>query len=127
MQPDLVVFSDGLAYPPIELIELCIAKNIRFVTIAQANSDCFWLDDMDAKRYRVGFAAALRCYFVQGRTSGWSRSKLAVRCPTRNWFGTHTISTKNFRLLGLLRVKKVSCASHLLLGYIRLRKVRIYC
>lgn len=64
MQPNLVVFSDGLAYPPIELIELCIAKNIRFVTIAQANSDCFWLDDMDAKRYRVGFAAALRCYFV---------------------------------------------------------------
>jgi glycosyltransferase involved in cell wall biosynthesis len=60
----LVVFSDGFALPPIELLELCATKRMPFVTMGQANRDGFWFDDHAADRYRIALAAALRCYFV---------------------------------------------------------------
>jgi glycosyltransferase involved in cell wall biosynthesis len=62
--PSLVVFSDGVALPPIELLELCIAKGVPFVTLGQANWEGFWYADDLAARYRVALAAALRCFFV---------------------------------------------------------------
>jgi glycosyltransferase involved in cell wall biosynthesis len=62
--PALVVFSDGGARPPIELLELSVTKNLPFVTIAQANSDNYWLDDVNAERYRNALECARRCYFV---------------------------------------------------------------
>lgn len=37
--PDLVVLSDGNALPPIDVMELCIAQGLPFVTIAEANCD----------------------------------------------------------------------------------------
>jgi glycosyltransferase involved in cell wall biosynthesis len=62
--PALVVFSDGGALPPIELLELCAAKRLPFVTIGQANWDAAWHPDNSAKRYRTALAKALRCFFV---------------------------------------------------------------
>jgi glycosyltransferase involved in cell wall biosynthesis len=62
--PALVVFSDGGAFPPIQLLELCIGRRVPFATIGQANWEWAWPSDDVAERYRHAFAAALRCYFV---------------------------------------------------------------
>jgi glycosyltransferase involved in cell wall biosynthesis len=58
------VISVGNNFPPIDLLEFCIANRLPFVTIAHANSDSWWPDDAAANRYRVALAAARRCYFV---------------------------------------------------------------
>jgi glycosyltransferase involved in cell wall biosynthesis len=65
--PVIAVLSDGGTLPPIELLELCIAKRIPFVTISHAGSEAVCYDDDLAKRYRVALAAALRCFFVAKR------------------------------------------------------------
>jgi glycosyltransferase involved in cell wall biosynthesis len=62
--PKLVVFSDGGAFPPIDLLEMCNAKRLRFVTIGQANYVDWWPIDSLAARYRTALATSLRCYFV---------------------------------------------------------------
>jgi len=62
--PRLVVFSDGGTFSPVDLLELCIARKLPFVTIGQANSEGGWPNDNLADRYRSALAAALRCYFV---------------------------------------------------------------
>ena len=56
-QPELVIISTGGVFPPIEWLELCREKGLPFVTIGQANSEHFWLEDETATRYR----RALRC------------------------------------------------------------------
>ena len=62
--PAIAVLSDGGTLPPIQLLELCIAKRIPFVTISHAGSEAVCYDDNLAKRYRGALAAALRCFFV---------------------------------------------------------------
>jgi glycosyltransferase involved in cell wall biosynthesis len=65
--PAIAVLSDGGTFPPIELLELCIAKRIPFVTISHAGSEAVSYDDDAAKRYRAALAPALRCFFVAER------------------------------------------------------------
>jgi glycosyltransferase involved in cell wall biosynthesis len=43
---------------------LCVARQLPFVTIMQANKEAVWYPDDVARRYRVALAAARRCYFV---------------------------------------------------------------
>ena len=74
--PKLVVFSEGFAYPPIELIELCVSKDLPFVTIANGNYEEAWPYDADAARYRNAFAVALRCYFVSRATQGMTEKHI---------------------------------------------------
>src|SRR5262249_21599416 len=62
--PQLVVLSSGGPVLPIELLDLCIAKQVPFVTIGQANLENWWPDDYEAERYRKALSAAIRCYFV---------------------------------------------------------------
>jgi hypothetical protein len=62
--PALAVFSHAGALPPVELLELCIANNIAFVTIGQANGDRDWHADAIAERYRSVLARSRRCFFV---------------------------------------------------------------
>jgi glycosyltransferase involved in cell wall biosynthesis len=62
----LVVFSDGSAFPPVELLELCVGRRLPFVTIGQSNWDIGWCPDDIAERYRTALASALRCFFVSG-------------------------------------------------------------
>jgi len=62
--PALVVFSEGNALPPIDLLELCIARGVPFCTLTQANKEAVWYPDEIAKRYRRALAAARRCFFV---------------------------------------------------------------
>ena len=63
-KPALVVFSEGGAHPVLELIEMCAAKNVPFVTIVQSNRDDAWQPDERASRYRAVLSAARRCFFV---------------------------------------------------------------
>jgi glycosyltransferase involved in cell wall biosynthesis len=62
--PALVVFSDGAPFPPVQLLELCVARRLPFATIGQANWLEWWPSDDVAERYRVALASALRCFFV---------------------------------------------------------------
>jgi glycosyltransferase involved in cell wall biosynthesis len=62
--PALIVLSDGAALPPIELVEMCAARGLPFVTFGHANSDSWWFPDEIAERYRRALPKALRCYFV---------------------------------------------------------------
>jgi glycosyltransferase involved in cell wall biosynthesis len=60
----LVVFSEGNALPPIELLEMCVIKRSPFVTIVQADKEAVWYSDDLAARYRAALGAAQRCFFV---------------------------------------------------------------
>jgi glycosyltransferase involved in cell wall biosynthesis len=64
VQPEIVIFSTGDIFPPIEWLELCREKGLRFATLGQANCEYFWYDDETAARYRRALRAATRCYFV---------------------------------------------------------------
>jgi len=44
-RPGLVVISEGAAFPPIDLLELCVDRRLPFVTIQHANTEGFWVDD----------------------------------------------------------------------------------
>lgn len=63
-RPDLVVFSEGNALPQVDLLELCVARGLPFVTIMHANKEAVWYSDQLAERYRRALAAAQRCFFV---------------------------------------------------------------
>jgi glycosyltransferase involved in cell wall biosynthesis len=62
--PRLVVVSTGGAFPPVDLLEMCIARSLPFVTISQSGFVDRWCDDNLAARYRKVATAPLRCYFV---------------------------------------------------------------
>jgi glycosyltransferase involved in cell wall biosynthesis len=79
--PGLVVFSDGGPFPPIDLLELCIAKKLPFVTIGQANSDGWWPDDDIAERYRSALPFALRCYFVSKANQRLTEKQIGCELP----------------------------------------------
>jgi glycosyltransferase involved in cell wall biosynthesis len=64
VSPRLVVISEGAGFPPIELLDLCIGRQLPFVWIQHVNTEWFWVRDELAERYRKAFAAAQRCYFV---------------------------------------------------------------
>jgi glycosyltransferase involved in cell wall biosynthesis len=62
--PGLVVLSHGGPIPPLELLELCVAKNRPFVTIGHLNHEGTWYPDEQAERLRAVLRAASRCFFV---------------------------------------------------------------
>ena len=80
-QPAIVVFSDGAALPPVQLLELCIAKNLPFVTIGQSNSTDAWPPDPVAARYRAALPAALRCYFVSDSNRRLAEKQIGTELP----------------------------------------------
>jgi glycosyltransferase involved in cell wall biosynthesis len=64
ISPALVVISEGGAFPPIELVELCVMKGLPFAAVMHANFDNWWPKDDVAARYRKALPLALRCFFV---------------------------------------------------------------
>lgn len=82
MHPALAVLSCGAALPSIELIESCARKEIPFITIGQANSENWWLEDDLAERYRLVLPAALRCYFVS--RANLELAEKQIGCPLPN-------------------------------------------
>jgi glycosyltransferase involved in cell wall biosynthesis len=81
-RPALVVFSDGGPLPPIELLELCVANDVPFVTIGQANLDGAWHADAIAERYRaVLLPAARRCFFVSQANLRLAEKQIGTALP----------------------------------------------
>lgn len=64
MPPALVVLSDGGAFHPIDLLELCASKKLPFVTISHVNHEDVWPNDELARRYRTVLPHAQACFFV---------------------------------------------------------------
>jgi glycosyltransferase involved in cell wall biosynthesis len=62
--PALVVISDGNCMPPVSVLEFCVSRNLRFVTIGHMTSEYFGIDDVWAERYRTLMPLAQCCYFV---------------------------------------------------------------
>jgi glycosyltransferase involved in cell wall biosynthesis len=79
--PEFVVFSDGGSFPLIDLLEVCATKRLPFVTIGQANTDYWWLDDALAERYRAALGAALRCYFVSNANRRLAEKQIGCELP----------------------------------------------
>jgi glycosyltransferase involved in cell wall biosynthesis len=75
--PALVVFSEGNALPPLDMLELCAAKRLPFVTITHANKEAVWYSDGVAERYRRALAAAQRCFFVSEGNRRLSEKQIA--------------------------------------------------
>jgi len=113
----IAVLSDGGTLPPIQLLELCIAKRLPFVTISHADSEAVWYDDDLAKRYRTALAAALRCFFVAQANRRMAEKKIGgelanaevVRNPfnvsydtTLPWPGSGAVGPVRFACVGRL-------------------------
>lgn len=80
-RPQLVVISDGGAFPPIDILEFCAARQCPFVTISQANDHSFWPDDDVAPRYRRALPSALRCYFVSRANLHLAENQIGTTFP----------------------------------------------
>jgi glycosyltransferase involved in cell wall biosynthesis len=61
--PSLVVISDGGAFPPIDLVEMCVARGWPFAIVGHGNFG-YWPPDELAARYRRAFSLARQCFFV---------------------------------------------------------------
>jgi glycosyltransferase involved in cell wall biosynthesis len=79
--PSLVVLGYGDPFPQLELVELCAARNLPFVTVAQANPEDYWLADDRAARFRVALPKALRCYFVSQANRRLAEKQLGADLP----------------------------------------------
>jgi glycosyltransferase involved in cell wall biosynthesis len=80
-RPELVIFSEGLTYPPVELLELCISQDLPFVTISHKNCDDFWPSDVYAARYRKALSHARRCYFVSEANLRLAEKQIGTELP----------------------------------------------
>ena len=80
-RPALVVISEGGAFPPIDLLELCMAKQLPFVTIQQANTEWYWVSDDLAERYRRALFAAQRCFFVSKANQRLTEKQIGSELP----------------------------------------------
>jgi glycosyltransferase involved in cell wall biosynthesis len=97
-RPGLVVISEAGAFPPIDLLELCIKRELPFVTIHQANSDGWWVDDYSAGRYRVAFAAAKRCFFVSKANHRLMEKQIGCELPNAEVVWNPVNVDRNIRL-----------------------------
>jgi glycosyltransferase involved in cell wall biosynthesis len=77
----IAVLSDGGTLPPIQLLELCVARRTPFVTISQAGSEAVCYDDDLAKRYRAALSAALRCFFVAQANRRMAEKQIGGELP----------------------------------------------
>lgn len=79
--PALVVLSDGTGLPPIEVLELCTAERVSFVTITHLGRETEWFADDMAKRFRFALSAAQRCYFVSRANVSLVEKQIAGELP----------------------------------------------
>jgi glycosyltransferase involved in cell wall biosynthesis len=62
--PSLVVISDGVLIPPIELAEMCIRKGWPFAILTHSALPSWWASDEFAAVCRKVLPMARRCFFV---------------------------------------------------------------
>ena len=79
--PKFVVISDGAPFPPLDLLEMCVTKRLRFVIIVQCNQYFWWPADDLAGRYRTALAAAQRCYFVSDANRSIAEKQVGCELP----------------------------------------------
>jgi len=76
ISPSLIIISEGGAFPPIELLEWCVAKRCPFAAVMQANFEDWWPMDEVASRYRKAFKMARRCFFVSNANRALAEKQL---------------------------------------------------
>jgi glycosyltransferase involved in cell wall biosynthesis len=115
--PKLVVISEGLTYPPLGLLELCISRKVPFVTIAHLTFENWWPLDPEAARYRDAFDRALRCYFVSKGNLRLTRTQLATDLANaeviRNPFNIGFNSSPAWPALGADDELRLACVARL--------------
>jgi glycosyltransferase involved in cell wall biosynthesis len=62
--PSLVVISEGWAFPPVELVEMCVAKGWPFVIVAHMVSSTWWPSDKMTAQLQKVLPLARRYFFV---------------------------------------------------------------
>jgi glycosyltransferase involved in cell wall biosynthesis len=116
-RPDLVVHSSGTAFPFVDLVEICMARSIPFVTIGQANHDGWWLDDQLARRLRRAMLAASRCYFVSEANRALAERQLGCNLPNaeivRNPFNVDYNVAHAWPSLGRPEMVRLACVGRL--------------
>ena len=80
-KPALVVFSDGNCMMPVEVLEYCVSRNLRFATIGHMTSEYFGIDDVWAARYRSLMPLAQSCYFVSKTNLQVFERQVGCRLP----------------------------------------------
>jgi glycosyltransferase involved in cell wall biosynthesis len=117
VQPELVIISAGWVFPPIEWLELCRGQGLPFLTIAQANSEHWWLEDEIAARYRQALRAALRCYFVSQANLQLMQKQIGAELPNaevvRNPFNVDFNTTLRWPSLGEDGAIRLACVARL--------------
>jgi glycosyltransferase involved in cell wall biosynthesis len=115
--PKLVVISEWLTYPPIGLLELCVSKNVPFVTISHIVFETSWLADTDAERYRNALSRALRCYFVSEGNLRLTEKQLGFDLPNaevvRNPYNVDFNSSPAWPALGAEAELRLACVARL--------------
>ncbi|HTT80652.1 MAG TPA: glycosyltransferase family 4 protein [Stellaceae bacterium] len=116
--PALVVLSDGAGgLPPIELLELCVARRLAFATIVQLGRDTEWYADGLAERYRRALAAAQRCYFVSHANYRLAETQIAGDLPNGevvwNPFNVPRDASPAWPPLGADRELRLACVGRL--------------
>jgi glycosyltransferase involved in cell wall biosynthesis len=115
--PKLVVFSEGNTYTPIEMIELCVSKNIPFIAISHKNWEGFWQPDDYAERYHNALRGARRWYFVSKENLHLTEMQLGFDLPNaevvRNPFNTDYRSSLAWPVAGLKEELRLASVARL--------------
>jgi glycosyltransferase involved in cell wall biosynthesis len=64
LSPSLVFISNGSSFPPVELVEMCVARGWPFATVDHAQNASLWPSDETAARLRNMLPLARRLFFV---------------------------------------------------------------
>ena len=117
VQPELVIFSTGGIFPPVEWLELCREKGLPFVTICQCNSESCWFDDESAARYRQALRVALRCFFVSKANLRLAEKQIGCELPNaevvRNPFNVDADYSPPWPSLGDNHEWRLACVGRL--------------
>ena len=80
-RPDLAVISQASNIDGVEWMEACMARNIPFVTIAQAAAANYWPSDDIALRLAAAFQQSVGSFFVSQRNVDLTMTQIAADIP----------------------------------------------
>jgi glycosyltransferase involved in cell wall biosynthesis len=116
-RPSFVIISEGSGLPSIDLLELCVKKQLPFVLIQHANVEWLWATDDMAKRYRITLAAAQKCYFVSKSNQQLTEKQIGCELPNaeviRNPFAVDFNASPAWPRLGPQDELRFACVARL--------------
>lgn len=80
-RPDLVVISQGVNFDGASYAEICRAKNVPYVLVAQKASDAYWPADANHERVRAAYAGAAAFYFVSEHNRRLTEEQVGMDLP----------------------------------------------